>query len=101
MRTLTKRPSLARRISLQVGLIAFVTSIIQLTVVIGHNYFDYEDLSLAHVTREATALRKGLSQEPTGLSFTLPARAAHYRDVDRSHYALETELGHCGLRAIP
>ena len=87
MRTLTKRPSLARRISLQVGLIAFVTSIIQLTVVIGHNYFDYEDLSLAHVRREAKALRKGLSLEPTGLSFTLPARAAHYRDVHRSRYA--------------
>ena len=93
MRTLTRRPSLARRISLQVGLIAFVTSIIQLTVVIGHNYFDYEDLSLAHVTREAKALRKGLSLEPTGLSFTLPAGAAHYRDVHRSHYAFRVVDG--------
>ena len=82
-----ERPSLARRISVQVGLIAFVTSVIQLTVVISHNYFDYEDLSLAHVRREAQLLRKGLSVGPQGLSFTLPARAAHYRDAYRAEYA--------------
>ncbi len=86
-RSNTERPSLARRISVQVGLIAFVTSIIQLTVVIGHNYFDYEDLSLAHVRREARSLRKGLSLTPAGLSFALPARVAHYRNAYRAQYA--------------
>jgi len=85
--TSANRPSLARRISLQVGLIAFVTSVIQLNVVIGHNYFDYEDLSLAHVRREAQSLSKGLSTAASGLSFTLPAGAAHYRNQYRSRYA--------------
>jgi two-component system sensor histidine kinase QseC len=82
-----ERPSLARRISVQVGVIAFITSIAQLTVVLGHNYFDYEDLSLAHVRREARSLRKGLSAGPAGLSFTLPASLAYYRNADRAHYA--------------
>jgi two-component system, OmpR family, sensor histidine kinase QseC len=82
-----ERPSLARRISLHVALIAFATSIIQLTVVIWHNYLDYEHLSLAHVRHEAKSLRKGLTLEPAGLSFTLPARAAHYRSSFRTNYA--------------
>jgi two-component system, OmpR family, sensor histidine kinase QseC len=82
-----ERPSLARRISLHVALIALATSIIQLAVVIWHNYVDYEHLSLAHVKREAKSLRKGLTLEPAGLSFTLPARSAHYRNSYRADYA--------------
>jgi signal transduction histidine kinase len=81
------RPSLARRISIQVGVIAFFTSILQLTVVTGHNYLDYEDLSLAHVRRETQSLRNGLSAGPAGLSFALPAKVPYYRNSLRSHYA--------------
>lgn len=86
-RTSDERPSLARRISVQVGLIALVTSVIQLMVVVGHDYFDYEDLSLAHVRREAQSLLKGLSNSPAGLSFTLPANVPYYRNNHRAQYA--------------
>lgn len=82
-----QRPSLARRISVQVGLIALVTSVIQLMVVVGHDYFDYEDLSLAHVRREAHSLLKGLSKSSAGLSFTLPANLPYYSNHHRAQYA--------------
>jgi two-component system, OmpR family, sensor histidine kinase QseC len=81
------RASLAKRISVQVGFIAFITSIAQLTVVLGHNYFDYEDLSLVHVRREAQSLREGLSAGADGLSFTLPPSLGYYRDAYRANYA--------------
>jgi signal transduction histidine kinase len=70
---------LARRISVQVGLIALATSIMQLAMVIGHNYFDYEDLSLGHVKREIRWLLAGVSPQPAGLSFELPSNATHYQ----------------------
>ena len=74
-----ERSSLARRISVQVGLIALATSIMQLAMVIGHNYFDYEDLSLGHVKREIRWLLAGVSAQATGLSFELPNSASHYQ----------------------
>lgn len=74
-----ERPSLARRISVQVGLIALATSIMQLAMVIGHNYFDYEDLSLGHVKREIRWLLAGVSAQPSGVSFELPNNASHYQ----------------------
>jgi signal transduction histidine kinase len=82
-----RRSSLATRISIHVGLAAFVTTILQLTVVTAHNYFDYEDLSLAHVRRETQALLKGLTPGPSGLSFTLPDSVAYYRGRYRARYA--------------
>jgi signal transduction histidine kinase len=79
--------SLARHISLRVGLIAFVTSIVQLLVVVCHNYFDYEDLALGHVRREAHRLKKGITLGADGLQFKLPAAASYYGDDRRDHYA--------------
>lgn len=79
--------SLARQISVRVGLIALITSIVQLMVVVCHNYFDYEDLALGHVRRETHRILRGLSSTPDGLRFTLPAAASYYSDAYRDHYA--------------
>jgi hypothetical protein len=45
--------SLARWISLHVAIVTLVTSLVQLLVVIGTNYLDYDHLALDHVQREA------------------------------------------------
>lgn len=82
-----KRPGLARRISIQVGVIVLITSILQMAVVIAHNYFDYDDLSVDHVRRETQWLLSGLSVGPEGFSFELPASAQHYRNKHRKRYA--------------
>jgi two-component system, OmpR family, sensor histidine kinase QseC len=81
------RFSLARRISIRVGVVALITSVIQLLVVVATHYFDYDDLALDHIRREVGWLARGLAQTPNGLTFKLPDDMRHYADEYRQHYA--------------
>ena len=71
-------PSFARALSLRIAAAAMITIVIQVAVVIGTNYFDYDHLSLDHLAREAEALLAGVKTDSGALSFELPKSAAHY-----------------------
>jgi signal transduction histidine kinase len=82
-----RRSSLARRISIRVGVVALITSVIQLLVVVATHYLDYDDLALNHVQREVGWLARGIEQTPRGLSFKLPYDMGYYADARRRYYA--------------
>jgi len=80
-------PSLVRRIFLRVGVVALLTSLIQLLVISATNYFEYDHLALDHVRYEAQWLAKGIKISGTEALFELPAGMNHYTGEHRSSYA--------------
>ena len=81
------RRSLARRISIDVAIVTLITSLVQLLVIIGTHQFDYDDLALDHVRREAHWMSRGIKLGPEGPTFELPPDMGHYADERQNGYA--------------
>ena len=81
------QPSLARTITVALGMVALATVTVQSAIIFGTNYLDDHNLYLEYVAYETRSLLRGVKSESGRLTLELPRTATHYVQEHQAAYS--------------